>query len=891
MVGYEGWLLLGLLILLAILAFPIYVLVRLTQLGHEIRELREGLRFPERRRPPEGIAREEPTPTPPTIPGAPTVEERRADLLRDIGGPPSPPQPPAPPIGPAPTSPPAAPPPPPPPPSAPSVPAPATRDLESILGANWLSKVGVAAIGLAAAFFLKYAFDSGWIGPTARVAIGLTAAGVLLGLAQYLLTKPVYRNYAQVLASGGIVILFLSIWAAYGLYHLIGFGTAFGVLAAAALAASAVAVKNDTEAVALLCIAGAFLTPVLIRQEQTASGDLVRLYAYLAGLNVWSTYLVKSRPWYSLTLLSFGATWLLFFGAGRLREQHFLVVEIFAVIFLVLACYSGIGMMRTRDVAEQKQESIASIGVLQILAGCLVFAIASALVLTGLSAVGIPALALIGVFLALLLAGFGVFACTATRQAAVTRDLFGWFAAAALVLLMGIAMLQAPPVKAVEVPAAFGFALFVYLLFLAAAVYVCRTYTAEGVAIALLVANAITHVMVIFHSLDPILIWEIKAALLWLPIAGWITLWAILAGGTRKEAGEGFSTAIILTAQALPLIALFSALALGGDWPAKRGMILFFGEFLLVSSTWLALRRHVRLEGFRGDISAAFGNAAIFFALLALAARMESYQGLVLLCGVAIVMAAYHAVVGGSVLRRPEDDALHRFVYLGLGLTFLTIAIPLQLKASYLTLAWAAESAILIWTGLSIGERRIRWYGVILLAITAAKAFFVDMTAGLETIRLLLNTRMLSGASVIAACYVSAWLLSRRREAISKDERPLVPILAVVASIFTLFFVSLDLWDYVGLKASAVARESARQLSLSVFWSLYALGLMSVGIWKRIRPARLFAMGLLYLSIIKVFIFDLGFLDTPYRIISFLGLGVVLLVVSLLYTRFESRLK
>jgi uncharacterized membrane protein len=50
-------------------------------------------------------------------------------------------------------------------------------------------------------------------------------------------------------------------------------------------------------------------------------------------------------------------------------------------------------------------------------------------------------------------------------------------------------------------------------------------------------------------------------------------------------------------------------------------------------------------------------------------------------------------------------------------------------------------------------------------------------------------------------------------------------------------------------------------------------------------------MGLLYLSIAKVFIFDLSFLQELHRIISFLGLGIILLLVSLLYTRFERQLR
>jgi len=345
----------------------------------------------------------------------------------------------------------------------------------------------------------------------------------------------------------------------------------------------------------------------------------------------------------------------------------------------------------------------------------------------------------------------------------------------------------------------------------------------------------------------------------------------------------------MIAAQALPLIAFLAALELAGRWPAAPATALFFAEFLLISGAWVGMRRLTALPALRGDLLAAFGNAAVFFGLLATAARLQSYQGFVLLCGCAIALAAYHAFVGAQVLRRPQDDALLRFTYLGLALTFLTIAIPLQLKAGYITLAWAVESVVLVWSGLAAGERRMRWYGVALLAVTAAKALFLDTRSPAE-FHLLLNQRMLSGASVVAAAYVSAWLLWRRRDAVTADERCLPAILALLANAFTLVFLSLDLWDYFGRGEALALRGSAQQLSLSIFWSIYALAMMSVGIWRRIRPVRLFAMGLLYVSIFKVFLFDLRFLEQPYRIVSFFGLGVILLVVSLLYTRFEGRL-
>src|SRR6185369_10515462 len=60
-------------------------------------------------------------------------------------------------------------------------------DLEQVLGANWLAKLGIAAIAVGMGFFLQYAFGKGWIGPAAQVAIGLGASGVMLAAAQFLL--------------------------------------------------------------------------------------------------------------------------------------------------------------------------------------------------------------------------------------------------------------------------------------------------------------------------------------------------------------------------------------------------------------------------------------------------------------------------------------------------------------------------------------------------------------------------------------------------------------------------------------------------------------------------------------------------------------------------------
>src|SRR5512146_272203 len=50
-----------------------------------------------------------------------------------------------------------------------------TDDLESKIGSQWLNRVGIAALLIGVSFFLKYAFENNWIGPSGRIAIGLLA--------------------------------------------------------------------------------------------------------------------------------------------------------------------------------------------------------------------------------------------------------------------------------------------------------------------------------------------------------------------------------------------------------------------------------------------------------------------------------------------------------------------------------------------------------------------------------------------------------------------------------------------------------------------------------------------------------------------------------------------
>ena len=79
--------------------------------------------------------------------------------------------------------------------------------------------------------------------------------------------------------------------------------------------------------------------------------------------------------------------------------------------------------------------------------------------------------------------------------------------------------------------------------------------------------------------------------------------------------------------------------------------------------------------------------------------------------------------------------------------------------------------------------------------------------------------------------------------------------------------------------------RSARNLSLTALWAVYAVILLVVGILRRLRPVRLAALGLLAIPIIKVFVYDVFALEQVYRIIAFVGLGILLIASGYLYQR------
>jgi uncharacterized membrane protein len=105
-------------------------------------------------------------------------------------------------------------------PSSHATPRYASEELESRIGSHWLNRIGIAAVLIGVSFFLEYAFENNWIGPSARVVIGLFS-GIAIVLWSERFRQRGYEIFSYSLKAVGIGVLYLSLWASFQVYHLL----------------------------------------------------------------------------------------------------------------------------------------------------------------------------------------------------------------------------------------------------------------------------------------------------------------------------------------------------------------------------------------------------------------------------------------------------------------------------------------------------------------------------------------------------------------------------------------------------------------------------------------------------------------------------------------------
>src|SRR5437016_2706936 len=222
-----------------------------------------------------------------------------------------------------------------------------TIDWEQFMGAKMFAWVGGFALFLGVAFFVKYSFEHNLISPELRVAIGFLT-GIALVIGGVALKRKENAVTAQTLCATGILILYAVTFACRSFYHFPFFGLipTFALMSLITAAAFLLAVRMDALVVAILGIAGGFLTPVLL---STGQDNPAGLFGYIALLDIGLLAVARRKEWSSLPILGAVGTVLMqiaWVGNFFLRGQYFAgnrtlipmaVFLGFEVLFLVAA--------------------------------------------------------------------------------------------------------------------------------------------------------------------------------------------------------------------------------------------------------------------------------------------------------------------------------------------------------------------------------------------------------------------------------------------------------------------------------------------------------------------------------------------------------------------------
>ncbi len=110
-----------------------------------------------------------------------------------------------------------------------------------------------------------------------------------------------------------------------------------------------------------------------------------------------------------------------------------------------------------------------------------------------------------------------------------------------------------------------------------------------------------------------------------------------------------------------------------------------------------------------------------------------------------------------------------------------------------------------------------------------------------------------------------------------------------LGAILIFLLLNIEIADYFSVGPTLTFSFSgnfARDMSYSIAWALFAFALLLVGMRQKSGAVRYAGLALLLVTLAKLFLHDLGNLNQLYRIGAFIGVALILIVISFVYQRF-----
>ena len=253
---------------------------------------------------------------------------------------------------------------------------------------------------------------------------------------------------------------------------------------------------------------------------------------------------------------------------------------------------------------------------------------------------------------------------------------------------------------------------------------------------------------------------------------------------------------------------------------------------------------------------------------------------------VAAMLAAAYAAVTIAVRRLDPPAARHT---LSVAVTLAVVAGAVLLDGAWIPILLATEAAGMIWIGLREERTWLRSVGALLLAVAIMRLLAIQFDPVPAAHTVIVNRRALLGFFVVGVLGYVAWLHTRTA-ADGRQAHPAALATAVVtANVLMLVTLSTEIYAFWELRATGPRfgsnAELIRQMMLSATWGAYATALTAAGLKRGYAPIRYLAIAVFGVTVVKVFTVDFSQLDSIYRILSSIALGLLLMGASYLYQR------
>lgn len=314
----------------------------------------------------------------------------------------------------------------------------------------------------------------------------------------------------------------------------------------------------------------------------------------------------------------------------------------------------------------------------------------------------------------------------------------------------------------------------------------------------------------------------------------------------------------------------------------------FYAVFLLFPFVWQREYRDRRLPWITAAVAGPVQFGLVYF--LMREAYPNPVMGLVPIAfAVPSLLALAHLVRTAPADSPGRMDQLAWFG--GVALFFISVAIPIQFERQWITLGWALEGAALCWLFRRIPHPGLPRVGFPLLSMAFVRLALnpAVLSYHSRTGTPILNWYLYTYGVAAAAMFVAGLGLSPKGFRLMGSQ--VAPLLQGFGTVLLFLLLNLEIADFFGSGDTLTFEFSgnfARDMTYTIAWALFALGLLVAGIRRQTALVRFAGIGLMCVALLKLFLHDLARLNQLYRIGAFAAVAVVAMLASFLYQRFLS---